>query len=62
MYQLELVFQLLVCLQFVYFQYNVYLSIVVHTNIVIYMYTAHDPKRSWGTPAAMAGFACQVGV
>ena len=31
--QLELVFQLLVHLQFMYFQYNMYLSIVVRTNI-----------------------------
>ena len=34
MYQLELVFRLLVRLQFMYFQYNVYLSIVVRTNII----------------------------
>ena len=42
MYQLELVFRLLVRLQFMYFQYKVYLSIVVRTNIVyiyIYIYT-----------------------
>ena len=39
MYQLELVFWLLVCLQFMYLQYNVYLSIVVHTNIVFYTCT-----------------------
>ena len=32
-YQLKLVFWLLVRLQFMYFQYNVYLSIVVCTNI-----------------------------
>ena len=32
MYQLELLFWLLVCLQFMYIQY-VYLSIVMHTNI-----------------------------
>ena len=31
--QLELVFRLLVHLQFMYFQYNVYLSIVVRINI-----------------------------
>ena len=36
--QLELVFRLLVRLQFVYFQYNMYLSIVVCTNIYIYIY------------------------
>ena len=36
--QLELVFQLLVRLQFMYLQYNVYLSIVVHTYIYIYIY------------------------
>ena len=34
MYQLEFVFQLLVPLQFMYFQYNVYLSIVVCTNVI----------------------------
>ena len=45
--QLELVFWLLVHLQFMYFQYieyNVYLSIVVHTNIV-FIHTC-DPKQS----------------
>ena len=35
---------LLVCLQFVYCQYNLHLSIVVHTNIVFFIYT-HDPKQ-----------------
>ena len=39
--QLELVFQLLVCLQFMYFQHN---SIVVHTDIV-YIH-ARDPKQA----------------
>ena len=38
MYQLELVFRLLVCLQFMYLQYNVYLSIVVCTYIIILLY------------------------
>ena len=38
MYQLELVFRLLVRLQFMYFQYNVYLRIVVRTNIVYIIY------------------------
>ena len=32
--QLELVFQLLVYLQFMYLQYNMYLSIVVHTHMI----------------------------
>ena len=43
MYQLELVFRLLVRLQFMYFQYNVYLSIVVRTNIYKYnnIYNIH---------------------
>ena len=47
-------------LQFMYFQYNVYLSIVVHTNIIhvyIYIYIKHapDPKRTpswWALPAS----------
>ena len=42
--QLELVFQLLVHLQFMYLQYNVYLSIVVHTNITILGYPSWDVK------------------
>ena len=32
--QVKLVFQLLVHLKFMYFQYNMYLSIVVHTKIL----------------------------
>ena len=44
--QLELVFRLLVRLQFMYFQYNVYLSIVVRTNIVFFYIHARDPKQS----------------
>ena len=46
MYQLELVFRLLVRLQFMYFQYNVYLSIVVRTNIYKYIKHSRDPKQS----------------
>ena len=50
MYQLELVFRLLVRLQFMYFQYNVYLSIVVRTNIYkyIYIYIYIYTPASWG--------------
>ena len=43
MYQLELVFRLLVRLQFMYFQHNMYLSIVVRTNIV-YIYIQYRTK------------------
>ena len=67
MYQLELVFRLLVRLQFMYFQYNVYLSIVVRTNIYkyiyiyiyIYIYT-HVIQNNLRTPQ-LAGFARQLG-
>ena len=72
--QLELVFWLLVRLQFMYFQYNMYLhvSIVVHTNIVyiyiyiyIYIYThththTHVIQNNLRTPQ-LAGFARQLG-
>ena len=61
MYQLELVFQLLVRLQFMYFQYNVYLSIVVRTNIVFFYIHAHDPKQINLRTPQLAGFACQLG-
>ena len=47
--QLELVFRLLVRLQFMYFQYNVYLSIVVRTNIVFL------PRPAGGEAACRAG-------
>ena len=57
--QLELVFQLLVRLQFVFFQYNMYLSIVVHTNIVYIIYT-HVIQNNLRTPQ-LAGFARQLG-
>ena len=58
MYQLELVFRLLVRLQFMYFQYNmVYLSIVVCTNIV-YIHTVI--QNNLRTPQ-LAGFAHQLG-
>ena len=57
-YQLELVFRLLVRLQFMYLQYNMYLSIVVRTNIyIIYMHMIQNNLR---TPQ-LAGFACQLG-
>ena len=46
---LELVFQLLVRLQFMYFQHNVYLSIVVRTNIYINMWSKTILGHpSWG--------------
>ena len=46
--------------QFMYFQYNVYLSIVVCTNIVyIYAYT-HVIPNNLRTPQ-LAGFARQLG-
>ena len=55
--QLELVFRLLVRLQF---QYNVYLSIVVHTNsFFLYIYT-HVIQNNLRTPQ-LAGFARQLG-
>ena len=57
--QLELVFRLLVRLQFMYFQYNVYLSIVVRTNIVFFIYT-HMIQNNLRTPQ-LAGFARQLG-
>ena len=57
MYQLELVFQLLVRLQFMYLQYNVYLSIVVRTYIIIYTHVIQNNLR---TPQ-LAGFARQLG-
>ena len=48
--QLKLVFRLLVRLQFMHFQYNVYLSIVVRTNIVYtYIYT-HVIQNNLRTP------------
>ena len=62
--QLELVFRLLVRLQFMYFQYNVYLSIVVRTNkyiyIYIYIYNTHVIQNNLRTPQ-LAGFARQLG-
>ena len=59
MYQLELVFRLLVRLQLMYLQYNVYLSIVVRTYIYIYIYT-HVIQNNLRTPQ-LAGFARQLG-
>ena len=46
MYQLELVFQLLVHLQCIYFQYNMYLSIVVCINIQ-FIYIIYTHARDW---------------
>ena len=57
--QLELVFRLLVHLQLMYLQYNVYLSIVVRTYINIYIYT-HVIQNNLRTPQ-LAGFARQLG-
>ena len=57
--QLELVFRLLVRLQFMYFQYNMYLSIVVRTNIVFFIYM-HMIQNNLRTPQ-LAGFARQLG-
>ena len=42
--QLELVFRLLFRLQFMYFQYNVYLSIVVRTSLAL----PHPPSLLYG--------------
>ena len=61
--QLELVFRLLVRLQFMYLQYNVYLSIVVCTYIYIYIYIyiyTHVTQNNLRTPQ-LAGFARQLG-
>ena len=41
---------LLVHLQFIYFLFNVYLSIVVCTNLDFFIH-ARDPKQSYDTPA-----------
>ena len=54
--QLELVFRLLVHLQLMYLQYNVYLSIVVRTYII---YT-HMIQNNLRTPQ-LVGFARQLG-
>ena len=57
--QLELVFRLLVRLQFMYLQYNAYLSIVVRTYIYIYIHT-HVTQNNLRTPQ-LAGFTRQLG-
>ena len=59
--QLELVFWLLVRLQFMYFQYNVYLSIVVRTNIVFFLYIYTQVIQNNLRTPQLAGFACQLG-
>ena len=54
--QLELVFRLLVRLQFMYFQYNMYLRIVVRI-IKIYTHVIQNNLRT----TQLAGFARQLG-
>ena len=49
---MDLVFWLLVCLKFMYFQYNVYLSIVVHTNIIIYTHVILGHPSWWALPTS----------